>query len=200
MSKVMCTSIKEGIHINPVVMYIFLCTLHLIKENLGTSLIEKIVVFVTAAFPEIHSCLRIIPCQLDQSLHVEHCRFSWNFHCLILSLKCEKSENLSFLALQNSKICVVKVLGNFTYTHFSKKNIISRPYQSELICFWKTFRWKWHFSPIILNDRLKTNLVEPYPPLRIPKSGNIKNVDILKFFKPPTLLNRVAKWWLVIFF
>ena len=180
-------------------IYIYLCTLNLIKKNLGISLIEKIVVFVTAAFPEIHSCLRIIPYQLDQSLHGEHCRFSWNFHCLILSLN-KKSENLSCLALQNSKICVVKVLGNFTYTHFFLKNIISRPYQSELICFWKTFRWKWHFSPIILNDRLKKSLVEPYPPLRTPKSGNIKNVDILKFFKPLTLLNRVAKWWLVIFF
>ena len=50
--------------------------MNLIKKNLGISLIEKIVVFVTAAFPEIHSCLRIIPYQLDQSLHGEHCRFS----------------------------------------------------------------------------------------------------------------------------
>ena len=92
----------------------------------------------------------------------------WYYHC-------EKHENFSFLAPVVSTIRVLKVLDN-------SKKAFSRPYQLELICFWKIkFRWRWALSPIVSN--VTKSGIGPYLPLWISKSGKIiKNGDFLFFY------------------
>ena len=78
--------------------------------------------------------LRVIPCQLNQSLHRDHFRFLWDFHHSILSLRYEKPAYFNFLVPIVSNIWIIKVLGDFTLCPVLEKIAFSRPYQSELIC------------------------------------------------------------------